>query len=96
MISDKGSVFMSPVIKEIAEVLGISLQHATTKHAQTFGMLERMHVSLKKLQRLKQVEEAPCGTKMSTLQFRFTTPLTTQALDVNLVECFTGVFHTMY
>ena len=48
IISDKGSMFMSQVIKEITEVLGISLQHATTKHAQTIGMLERKHASLKK------------------------------------------------
>ena len=48
IISDKGSVFMSQVIKEVAEVLGITLQHATTKHAQTIAMLERTHVSLKK------------------------------------------------
>ena len=38
--SDKGSVFMSQVIKEVAEL-------ATTKHAQTIGMPEGTHVSLK-------------------------------------------------
>ena len=41
IISDKGSVFMSQVIKEVAEVLGITLQHATTKETQTIGMPER-------------------------------------------------------
>jgi len=46
IISDMGSVFMSQVIKEVAEVLGITLQHATTKHAQTNGMLEQTHGSL--------------------------------------------------
>ena len=48
IISDRGSVFMSQVIKEVADVLGITLQHATTKHAQTIGMLERTHASLKR------------------------------------------------
>ena len=48
IISDKRSVFMSQVIKEVAEVLGITLQQATTKHAQTIGMLERRHASLRK------------------------------------------------
>ena len=38
IISEKGSMFMSQVIKEVAEVLGINLQHAT-KRAQTIGML---------------------------------------------------------
>ena len=48
IISDKVSDFMSQVIKEVAEVIAITLQHATTKHAQTNGMLERTHTSLKK------------------------------------------------
>ena len=47
IISDKGSVFTSQVIKEMVEVLGITLQYATTKHAQTIGMLDRTHASLK-------------------------------------------------
>ena len=40
LISDKGTAFMSHVIKEVAGVLGITLKHATTKHAQTVGLLE--------------------------------------------------------
>ena len=42
-ISDKGSVFMSQVIKKLAEVLGNTIRYATTKHAQTVGMLEWTH-----------------------------------------------------
>ena len=47
---------MSQKIKEVAEVLGITLQHATTKHAQTIGMLERTHASLKKTLKIGTVE----------------------------------------
>ena len=47
LISDKGTAFMSQVIKEVAGVLGITLKHATTKHAQTIGLLERSHASMK-------------------------------------------------
>ena len=47
LISDKGTAFMSQVIKEVAGVLGITLKHATTKHAQTNGPLERSHASIK-------------------------------------------------
>ena len=32
LISDKGTAFMSQVIKEVTGVLGITLKHATTKH----------------------------------------------------------------
>ena len=47
LISDKGTAFMSQVIKEVAGVLGITLKHGTTKHAQTIGLLERSHASIK-------------------------------------------------
>ena len=47
IITDKGSVFVSQVIHEVAEILGIKLKHATTKHAQTIGVLERAHATIK-------------------------------------------------
>ena len=47
IIADKGSVFVSQVLHEVAEILGINLKHATTKHAQTIGVLERAHASIK-------------------------------------------------
>ena len=47
LISDKGTAFMSHVIKEVAGVLGNTLKHATTKHAQTIGLPERSHASIK-------------------------------------------------
>ena len=47
LISDRGTAFASHVIKEVAGVLGFTLKHATTKHAQTIGLLERSHASIK-------------------------------------------------
>ena len=47
LISDKGTAFTSHVMNEVAGVLGITLEHATTKHAQTIGLLERSHASIK-------------------------------------------------
>ena len=46
-ITDKGGVFVSQVIHEVAEILGIILKHATSKHAQTIGVLERAHATIK-------------------------------------------------
>ena len=43
LFSEKGTAFMSHVIKEVAGVLGNTLKHATTKNAQTIGLLERSH-----------------------------------------------------
>ena len=65
IISDKGPVFVSQVIKEF---LGITLQHATTKHKQTTGMLKRTNFSIKKTLKMK-VKEDPSGISLSTLQF---------------------------
>ena len=59
ILFDRGSVFMSQVIKEVAEVVGITLQHATTKHTQTIGMLERTHASLKKTLKI-ETDERRC------------------------------------
>ena len=47
IITDKGSVFVSQVIHEVTEILGINLKHATTKHAQTIGVPERAHATNK-------------------------------------------------
>ena len=47
IITDKGTQFMSEVVADTTRVLGIQLRHATTKHSQTIGILERCHASLK-------------------------------------------------
>ena len=39
---------VSQVTHEVAEILGKTLKHATTKHAQTIGVLERAHATIKK------------------------------------------------
>ena len=56
LISDKGTAFISHVIKEVAGVLGITLKHATTKHAQTTGLLEQSHASIKQALKLETCE----------------------------------------
>ena len=45
-ISDKCTAFMSHVSK-VTGVVGIAQKHTTTKHAQTIGVLERSHASIK-------------------------------------------------
>ena len=56
LISDKGTAFMSHEIKEVAGVLGITLKHATTKHAQTIRLLERSHASIKQALKIETGE----------------------------------------
>ena len=47
---------MSHVIKEVAGVLGNTLKHATTKHAQTIGLLERSQASIKQALKIETGE----------------------------------------
>ena len=47
---------MSCVIKEVAGVLGITLKHATTQQAQTIGLLERFHASIKQALKIETGE----------------------------------------
>ena len=47
---------MSHVIKEVPGVLRITLKHATTKHAQTIGLLEQSHASIKRALKIETGE----------------------------------------
>ena len=47
ILSDKGSQFRSEVVAEIAHIFEIQISHASTKHAQTIGIFERTHASIK-------------------------------------------------
>ena len=54
--SDKGTAFMSLLIKELASVLRLTLKHATTNQAQIFGLLERSHASIKQALKIETSE----------------------------------------
>ena len=56
LISDKGSAFMSHIIKEVAGILGNILKHATTKHVETIGTLELSHGSIKQTLKIETME----------------------------------------
>ena len=47
---------MSHVNKEVAGVLGITLKHATLKHAQTIGLPEQSHMSIKQALKIETGE----------------------------------------
>ena len=46
VLTHKGSVFVLQVTHEVAEILGVSLKHATTKQAQPIGVPERTHATI--------------------------------------------------
>ena len=47
LITDKGTAFTPKLFAEVAQLLGIQMKCATTKHPQTIGKLVRTHASLK-------------------------------------------------
>ena len=47
ILTDEGSQFRSEVVNQTAQTLDIRISHASTKHAQKIGLLERTHASLK-------------------------------------------------
>ena len=67
LVSDKSTAFTSHVFKEVAGVLGITLKHATTKHAQTNGLLERSHASIKQSLKIETGERRSLWHKYISL-----------------------------
>ena len=67
LISDKSKAFTSHVIEEVADVLGITLKHATTKHAQTNGLLERSHASIKQSLKIETGERRSLWHKYDSI-----------------------------
>ena len=57
LISDKGTAFMSHLIKYVVGGLGITLKHATTKDAPTIRLLERSHASIKQALKFETGEQ---------------------------------------
>ena len=52
IVTDQGSQFVSKLLHELANILEIKLEHATVKHAQTIGVVERSHGPLKRYLRI--------------------------------------------
>ena len=68
LISYKGTAFTSHVTKEVASVLGITLKHGTTKRAQTIGLLERSHASIKQSLRIETGERRSLWHKYISIE----------------------------
>ena len=94
LISDKGTAFMSQVIKEMTGVLGINLKHATTKHAQTIGLLERSHMSIKQALKIETGERRSFWHKYVSIAVHHYNTSDHKILVVSQAESFTAVFHT--
>ena len=56
LILDNCTSFVSHVTKEVAGVLAITPKHANREHAQTIGLLERFHASIRQASKIERVE----------------------------------------
>ena len=68
LMSDKGTAFTSHVIKGVTGVLGITLKHATTEHAQTIGLLERPHASIRQSLKIETGERRSLWHKYISIE----------------------------
>ena len=96
IITDLGTHFNAQITHEVAAVLGIELKHATMKHAQTIGLLERTHASVKTHLKAATGEFRNNWHKYLPWQSLITTQHTTHHSVVNLHESSMVEFHTIY
>ena len=57
ILSDMGSSFVSELMHELTKLLEVELKHATLKHPQSVGVVERAHSSLKRILKLNTNEQ---------------------------------------
>ena len=59
ILTDKGTAFTAELLAEITRTADIHISHATIKHAQTIGMVERTHAKLKKILKISVNADRP-------------------------------------
>ena len=94
LIKDKGTAFTSTLVAEVAQILGIQIKCATTKHPQTIGKLERTHASLKTNLKLASGDYRRQWHKYLPLAVLNSNTIITPSWDVNHPEFFIEVSHT--
>ena len=57
LLSDLGTTFTSSLMAELAGLLEVKLKHATLKHPQSIGVVERSHDPLKRILKLNTSEQ---------------------------------------
>ena len=86
IISDKDSVFLTQMIEKVSEVLGVTLHHAITKHAQTIDLFQRKHGSLKKALETETSERRSMWHSYVNTAVQNYSTFFLQKLDVNSAE----------
>ena len=90
IITDKGSAFTSQVITELMDKAGIKVSHATIKHAQTIGMIERSHQRLKQILKTNVSADHPQWDRYVNLAVMAQNTTYHQTLKCTPIEVFHG------
>ena len=90
IITDKGYAFTSQVITELMEKAGIKVSHATIKHAQTIGMIERSHQRLKQILKINVSADRPQWDRYVNLSVMAHNTTYHQTLKCSPTEVFHG------
>ena len=93
-MTDKRSLFVSQVIHERAEVLGIDRKRSTTKCAQTILDLEGAHATFKTSLKKASSESKKRGTAIYLLHYQTTTKPTNALMIVKQAKIFMAGFQT--
>ena len=91
IITDKGSVSVSQVIQEVAVILSINLKHATTKGAQTIGVLERAHATIRTSLKTALGEYRKQWHKHSPIAIPNYNTICHSSIDCDLIRVFHGI-----
>ena len=92
ILTDKGSQFRPDVVNQIAQALHIRISHALTKHAQTIGILERVHASLKTSLKISPGER--CSMWHKDVQIAVMNYNTSYHENLGCEQCFTDEYRT--
>ena len=101
LLSDLGTNFTSKLVAELTRLLEVKLKHATLKHPQTIGVVERSHAALKRILNLNSNEQwndwhkyVPLATFIHNTSYHSSIIVARQLyfMDVNLPNPLISVF----
>ena len=90
IITDKGTAFTSSIITELMKTAGFQIEHATVKHAETIGMVERSHQKLKQILKINVAADSPQWDKYVNLAVMAHNTTYHQSLKCTPSEVFHG------
>ena len=90
ILTDKGSVFTAELFQKITKAIGIEISHATIKHAQTIGMVERSHAKLEKILKIHVNVDRPQWDRFVDIAIMAHNTTYHVSLKCSLTEIFHG------